>query len=98
MVKGPIWALERARVAQQEIIKLATSFNEAAALPEETQQKIESLINATAEARKHLTIMDAGTKGAGTEEYQFIRPVQNVELLNKKPGAAMPVIPIAFIR
>lgn len=79
-VQGPRWALMRLQRAQKAVTRLSAAFNQSAA-PADVEKKIEVVIAEAVKARQAVTVLDAGTQGAGKDRYQFARTVQ-------KPGLA----------
>lgn len=80
-VQGPHWALARLHKAQEEIIGLTDTFNKEAAIAPDIRQKIDSIIESTAEAQKEVVIADPGRHGAGKDRYQFVRVRKDTDLL-----------------
>lgn len=70
-VKGPMWVLSFLQDAQSEINRLTKTFN-SAALTQNQQDRLQAIIDAAKPLQKEVTIVNAGTKGAGAEMYEFL--------------------------
>ena len=106
-VKGPKWALELLKQQQEKIMKLSHVFN-GQTITAEQKQKLGALIEEAKPLQKEVTVISAGTKGAGSAAYEFVMEQDEITVRKttkifaeaedlSRQDQKLPRLPIKFI-